>query len=269
MTEKEFLASYNPDKYEKPSVTVDILVVSVADELTTNYRKLNQKKINILLVKRKNHPYKGKWCLPGGFIKMDETLDEAATRVLKKETNLDKIFIEQLYTYIKVDRDPRMRVISSAYISLIDKNTINTQISEEASWFDVTYEEKDNLVKFYLNNGQDYIDFTIKKTLKELSTDRYSFEIVDNKYLAFDNPVVILSGIERLKNKVLYTDIVFNMMPKYFTLKELQQVYEIILNKKLLDPAFRRIIEDKVIKTDKIKTGGGHRPSYYFKYKGN
>ncbi|MFR5857482.1 MAG: NUDIX hydrolase [Bacilli bacterium] len=269
MTEKEFLANYNPDKYEKPSVTVDILVASVADELTTNYRKLNEKKFNILLVKRKNHPFKDKWCLPGGFIKMDETLDEAAIRVLKNETNLDNIFIEQLYTFSKVDRDPRMRVISSSYISLIDKNAINTIISKEASWFDVTYEEKGNLVKFYLNNGQDYIDFTIKKTLKELSTDRYSFEIVDNKYLAFDNPIIILSGIERLKNKVLYTDIVFNMMPKYFTLKELQQVYEIILNKKLLDPAFRRIIEDKVIKTDKVKTGGGHRPSYYYKYKGN
>ena len=66
---------------------------------------------------------------------------------------------------------------------------------------------------------------------------------------------------------VNYTDIVFNMMPEYFTLGELQQVYEVILNKKLLDPAFRRMIANKVVKTDKIKTGGGHRPSYLFKYK--
>ena len=72
--------------------------------------------------------------------------------------------------------------------------------------------------------------------------------------------------MERLRNKLEYTDIVFNMMPEYFTLGELQQVYEVIQNKKLLDPAFRRIIADKVIKTDKMRTGEGHRPSYLFKY---
>ena len=73
--------------------------------------------------------------------------------------------------------------------------------------------------------------------------------------------------MERLKNKIEYTDIVFNMMPELFTLGELQQVYEIILNKKLLDPAFRRIIANKVEKTTMMKTGEGHRPSYLFKYK--
>lgn len=77
-----------------------------------------------------------------------------------------------------------------------------------------------------------------------------------------------MSGIERLRNKIEYTDVVFNMMPEYFTLGELQQVYEVILNKKLLDPAFRRIIEPKVEKTDKMRTGGGHRPSVLFRYKG-
>ena len=77
----------------------------------------------------------------------------------------------------------------------------------------------------------------------------------------------IFSGLERIRNKVNYTDIVFNMMPEYFSLGELQQVYEVILGKKLLDPAFRRIIADKVIKTDKVKTGGGHRPSVLFMYK--
>ena len=91
--------------------------------------------------------------------------------------------------------------------------------------------------------------------------------MLENDKLAFDHPLVILAGIERLKNKIEYTDIVFNMMPEYFTLGELQQVYEIILGKKLLDPAFRRIIADKVEKTDKMKTGGGHRPSVLFKYK--
>ena len=110
-------------------------------------------------------------------------------------------------------------------------------------------------------------EFTIKKTLHELTTDRYKYEIVKNDKLAFDHPIVIVAGMERLKNKLDYTDIVFNMMPEYFALGELQQVYEVILGKKLLDPAFRRIIADKVIKSDKVQTGGGHRPSVLFKYK--
>ena len=95
----------------------------------------------------------------------------------------------------------------------------------------------------------------------------YKFEIAENDALAFDHPLVIWSGIERLKNKISYTDVVFNMMPELFALGDLQQVYEVILNKKLLDPAFRRIIADKVEKTEFVKTGAGHRPSVLFRYK--
>ena len=97
--------------------------------------------------------------------------------------------------------------------------------------------------------------------------DKISIVIVENNDLAFDHTVVILSGIERLKNKIMYTDIVFNMMPQEFTLGELKQIYEVILNKKLLDPAFRRIIANKVEATDDYKTGEGHRPSRLFRYK--
>ena len=127
--------------------------------------------------------------------------------------------------------------------------------------------DNSNIVDITLDNGNTTISFKIEKILRELTTDRYSFKILKNNSLAFDHPLVILSGLERLKNKIEYTDIVFNMMPEYFTLGELQQVYEVILGKKLLDPAFRRIIADKVEKTEKMKTGGGHRPSYLFKYK--
>ena len=97
--------------------------------------------------------------------------------------------------------------------------------------------------------------------------DEIRKKIKENKDLAFDHPLVIVAGMERLRNKVGYTDIVFNMMPEYFTLGELQKVYEKILGKQLLMPAFRRIIANKVVKTDKVQTGGGHRPSVLFKYK--
>lgn len=267
-SEEEFLKDYNSDDYEKLSMTVDILIFSVSNEERTNYRKTDKKKMSILLVKRDNYPFKDKWCLPGGFVDVNEDLDVAPARILKKETNIDDIYLEQLYTFGSVKRDPRMRVVSTSYIALIDKNRIKKDMNINASWFDIIfYEEHDNIVDITLNNGVDTINFSIKKELREKTTDRYSFKVKENKMLAFDHPQVILSGIERLKNKVGYTDIVFNMMPELFTLSELQQVYEVILGKKLLDPAFRRIIANKVEKTDKMRTGGGHRPSVLFKYK--
>ena len=267
-SEEEFLRDYNPNSFEKLSMTTDILIFSVSSEEVDNYRKTDKKKMSILLVKRDNYPFKDKWCLPGGFIGIDENLDDAPIRILKKETNLDNIYLEQLYTFGNVDRDPRMRIISTSYIALTDKNRLDTSLNSSASWFDILfYEEKNNVVDITLTNGKETINFSIKKTLRERTTDRYSFTVVKNNNLAFDHAKVILSGIERLKNKIEYTDIVFNMMPEYFTLGELQQVYEVILGKKLLDPAFRRIIANKVEKTTKMKTGGGHRPSYLFRYK--
>ena len=267
-SEEEFLQDYDSSKFEKLSLTTDILVLSVSSNDNSNYRKTDDKKMSVLLVKRDTYPFKDKWCLPGGFVGYNEDLDDAPKRILKSETNLDNIYLEQLYTFGSVNRDPRMRVISTSYMSLIDKNRLIKNINDKSSWFDVTlYEEKDNIVTIVLDNNEETISFKIKKELREQTTDRYSFHIIENKSLAFDHPLVILSGLERLKNKLQYTDIVFNMMSEYFTLGELQKVYEVILGKKLLDPAFRRIIKNKVVKTDKIKTGEGHRPSYLFKYK--
>lgn len=270
-SEEEFLKHYNPEAFDQLSMTVDILLVSVSSEKQENYRKTNKKMMSILLVKRDDYPYKDKWCLPGGFLNpKSETLEECAKRVLKKETNLKELYLEQLYTFDAINRDPRTRVVSTSYIALIDKNRLIDKINTNASWFDVIlFEESKDKIDMVLSNGSDMIKFSIKKKLYEKTTDRYKFEIIENKDLAFDHPLVIVSGLERIKNKLNYTDIVFNMMPEYFTLGELQQVYEVILNKKLLDPAFRRIIKDKVVKTDKMKTGEGHRPSFLFKYKNN
>lgn len=270
-SEEEFLKHYNPEAFDQLSMTVDILLVSVSSEKQENYRKTNKKMMSILLVKRDDYPYKDKWCLPGGFLNpKSETLEECAKRVLKKETNLKELYLEQLYTFDAINRDPRTRVVSTSYIALIDKNRLIDKINTNASWFDVIlFEESKDKIDMVLSNGNDMIKFSIKKKLYEKTTDRYKFEIIENKDLAFDHPLVIVSGLERIKNKLNYTDIVFNMMPEYFTLGELQQVYEVILNKKLLDPAFRRIIKDKVVKTDKMKTGEGHRPSFLFKYKNN
>ena len=270
-SEKEFLENYDVTKFDRLSMTSDILLVSVSNQDSINYRKTSKKMISILLVKRKDFPFKEKWCLPGGFLNpKTETLDECAKNVLKRETNLSNIYLEQLYTFDDIKRDPRTRVVSTSYVALVDKNKLTNKLNKNASWFDITeIEEIDNIVKVTLYNGKEIIKFSIKKRLLEKTTDQYSFSVIENNCIAFDHPKIILAGIERIRNKINYTDIVFNMMPEYFTLGELQDVYEVILGKKLLAPAFRRIITSKVERTDKMLTGKGHRPSVLFKYKEN
>ena len=270
-SEKEFLENYDVTKFDRLSMTSDILLVSVSNQDSTNYRKTSKKMVSILLVKRNDFPFKDKWCLPGGFLNpKTETLDECAKNVLKRETNLSNIYLEQLYTFDDIKRDPRTRVVSTSYVALVDKNKLTNKLNKDASWFDITeIEEIDNIVKVTLYNGKEIIKFSIKKRLLEKTTDQYSFSVIENNCIAFDHPKIILAGIERIRNKINYTDIVFNMMPEYFTLGELQDVYEVILGKKLLAPAFRRIITSKVERTDKMLTGKGHRPSVLFKYKEN
>ena len=268
-SEEEFLKNYDSSSFEKLSATADILIFSVASSKQDNYRKLNNKHFSVLLVKRDTYPFKDKWCLPGGFIGIDETSEEAAKRVLARETNLHNIYLEQLYTFDDVKRDPRMRIISISYVALVDKNRLDDTLYENASWFNMEVDEDENRIKVNLDNGEENFDIIVKKTLKEQTTDRYKYTIEKNDHIAFDHPLTIVSGISRIKNKLEYTDIAFNLMPEYFTLGELQQVYEVILGKKLLDPAFRRIIASKVEQTDKTRVDGGHRPSKLFKYKKN
>jgi nicotinate (nicotinamide) nucleotide adenylyltransferase len=267
-SEEEFLKDYDSSIYPRFAVATDILVFGVSSKDDEDYKKLDSKKMSILLIKRDDYPYKDKWCLPGGFVYVDEDLDDAPRRILKNETGLENIYLEQLYTFGGVKRDPRMRVVTSAYMSLIDKDRIDKELKNRSSWFDIVDTiYKDNKVIVKLSNGEENISFELDKNLKDETTNSYEYTISKNDDLSFDNPLVIMTGIDRLKNKLSYTDIVFNMMPELFTLGELQKVYEVILGKKLLDPAFRRDIKDKVVETDQYKTGEGHRPSKLFKYK--
>lgn len=265
-SEKDFLKNYNSDNYEKLSMTTDVLIFSISTGEKENYRRLSEKHFSVLLVKRDDYPFKDKWCLPGGFIGIDEDLDEAPKRILKNETKLKDIYLEQLYTFGDVNRDPRMRIVSTSYMALIDRAKLKLELSDNVSWFNISYSETKSNMVIKLENGKEELEVNFKKIVCDPTTERYKYIIDGTNQLAFDHSLVIATGISRLKNKLEYTDIVFNMMPEYFTLGELQQVYELILGKKLLDPAFRRIISNKVKKTDKLKTGGGHRPSVLYKY---
>ena len=268
-SEEEFLRDYDPSQFDRIALTTDVLIFSVSSEEVENYRKLSEKKFSVLLVKRNTYPFKDKWCLPGGFLRVDETIDEAARRILETETNLKNIYMEQLYTFGDVDRDPRMRIVSTAYIALVDKNRLRDHLPENAAWFTMHILEDEEEIQVTLDNGTESFPIVVGKRLKSPTSDRYEYFVKKDDHLAFDHAKVIVSGISRLKNKVEYTDIVFNMMPEYFTLGELQQVYEVILGKKLLDPAFRQKKKKKTVKTDKVQTGGGHRPSALFRYNRN
>lgn len=276
-TEEEFLKAYDKNAFDLLSITTDILILSVSNSKNSNYRKLGQKFFSVLLVKRNTFPFKDKWCVPGGFLGINEDLEDNARRILEKETNLHGIYLEQLYTFGAVNRDPRMRVVSTSFMALIDKERLNQQVCPNAKWFNIEIEEEnskgkeienvnESIVRITLKSDDETIKFKIKKTLNEMTTDRFKFEVIENDSLSFDHPLIIYTGIERLKNKIEYTDIVFNMMPPLFTLGELKQVYEVILNKKLLDANFRRIIASKVVKTNEVQTGGGHRPSILYRY---
>lgn len=242
-SESEFLAAYDASAFDRPSVTVDILIFSVSSRDGADWRRAEQKSFSVLLVQRDDYPFLGKWNLPGGFIGIDEASINAAHRILKSETGVrGDVYLEQLYTFDAPNRDPRTRVISIAYMALVDKSKLSYADKRTAKWFDVT-----------LRNG--------KLVLK---SDDLTLTDAD---LAFDHADIIRQGISRLRNKIEYTDIVFDMMPREFSLGELQQVFEVILDKKFIPTAFRRMINGRVVATGNMRTGAGHRPSALFKRK--
>lgn len=242
-SEAEFLAAYDPSVFDRPSVSVDILIFSVSSKEGADWRHTDKKSFSVLLVRRDDYPFLGKWNLPGGFIGIKETSLDGAHRILRRETGVkDNVYLEQLYTFDAPNRDPRTRVISIAYMALVDKARLHYADKHVAKWFDVE-----------LKNGK----LILKNDELTLSSDD----------LAFDHIDIIKQGISRLRNKIEYTDIVFDMMPREFSLGELQQVYEVILNKKFIPTAFRRMINSRVVATGKMRTGAGHRPSALFKRK--
>jgi ADP-ribose pyrophosphatase YjhB (NUDIX family) len=283
LTQDEFLRQYDASEFERPSVAVDIVLFTITEREEENYRKLPLKELKVLLVKRNAHPFQGMWALPGGFIGIDESIEGSARRKLKAKTNIENIYIEQLYTWGDVLRDPRTRVLSCSYMSLIDSSQLAIKpgkSEDDARWFGVKFRESrrqrintengytyERDVEIALENGDDRLNAVIRITYTfEEGTKDIKREIMSSQGIAFDHGKIIEYGIERLRNKIEYTDIAFNLMPKHFTLTELQKVYEIIQGKELLAAAFRRKIADMVIETNEYTKDAGHRPSKLYKF---
>ncbi len=283
--EKEYLKNYRLDKYERPSVAADIAVFSIMDgnQEEEDIRKLPEKKLKLLLIQRGNFPYKGDWALPGGFCEKGEDVVESARRELEEETHVTDALLQLVGVYGEPERDPRGWVISSTYMALIDGNTCRLKAdsdARDARWFDISMEQE---VKKRACHGESGVvvteyrirlsageDATISATIQETKEfkgyhEQSEYIIIDEVGFAFDHAKIILEALLSLRRQVEEDGkIVFDLMPEKFTLTQLQQAFEIILDRKLLVANFRRKMNDYVRETDEMSEGRGYRPAKLF-----
>lgn len=283
--ERKFLSEYDVNIYDRPSVTNDIIIFTTGDRIEENSRKVPKKGMQVLLIKRDDYPHKGKWAIPGGFVKNDESLEDGALRKLKEETGIDNVYTEQLYTFGEVNRDPRTRVISIGNIALISKEDIrfgDYKDRKESKWFwveknlvdskkDETHTINKYILKFESEDEEIKFNYEIiekiERTIFRKKETNYKTLNESNEELAFDHYKIIDYAVERIRNKIEYTPIALNLLPRLFTVKELQNVYEAIMGREILN--FRRKMEDMIIETDEKIEGKPFRPAKVFKFNEN
>ena len=207
-------------EYARPALTVDCVVFGLDGDA-----------LRVLLIQRALPPFEGKWALPGGFVRIDETLEAAARRELEEETGLGKVFLEQLYTFGAVDRDPRERIVSVAYYALVnlrDHHVHAATDARDAGWFGVH----------------------------------------DIPRLAFDHVDIVQTALKRLRGKLRYQPIGFELLPKKFTLSQLQHLYEIVLKRELDKRNFRKrvLALDLLIETDELERDVAHRAARLYRF---
>ncbi len=199
-------------------VTVDVVILTII-----------KNKLKVLLLKRTNEPFRGRWAIPGGFIRLSENLDDAALRVLKEKTNVQNIYLEQLYTFGDPLRYPNTRVITCAYFALLRAEDINVKITEG-------------------------------------SIEWHSVEKLPP--LAFDHKEIIEYSLKRTRERLELCPIAFQLLPKKFTLTELQKSYELILNKTLDKRNFRKkmLASNILIELNEFSKAGSKRPAALYSF---
>src|SRR5882724_9110599 len=206
-------------QYPRPALTVDCVVFG-----------FDEGELKLLLIQRGLEPFKGRWALPGGFVRVDETLDHAARRELEEEAGLENIFLEQLYTFGAVERDPRERVVSVAHYALVKLSEHEAKAATDAAnarWFAVSKVPK----------------------------------------LAFDHAGILSTALARLKGKVRYQPIGFELLPPKFTLSQLQHLYVAVLATKLDKRNFRKKVLGfgLLVPLKETFQSGRHRPAQLFR----
>jgi 8-oxo-dGTP diphosphatase len=235
--ESAFLAAYDPSQFDRPSVAVDVALLSAFDGA-----------LHALLLRRDQHPFKGAWSLPGGFVALDESLEDAAVRQLARKAALQDVFVEQLFTFGHPDRDPRMRVIAVAYYALVDharfKNALETVPDLELARLVVPW------------GGE------TGGPVELLDAQARPME------MAFDHAEILGMAVKRIRGKLDYSPIGFQLLPKTFTLRALQAVHETILARPLNKDSFRRrmLATGLLEATGKKERAVGHRPAELYRF---
>jgi len=247
-------------KYPRPALTVDIVVFGVA-------LSDPEPSLDVLLIKRRDDPFKGCLALPGGFVKPDEdkTLQEAAFRELKEETGMVPTYLEQLYTFGDVDRDPRERVVSVAYMALVPSRAhviVAGDDAAEVGWYDVrTFDPR---VAAFAD-----VKVKVKKaraTRKEPAHNKYNIVLGKPPELAFDHGLILQTALQRLTSKVRYTPIGFDLLPQVFTMGQLQRLYELVLRQPIDKSNFRKKVESLGILAEAGKTSGPGRVATLYRF---
>lgn len=207
-------------KYPRPALTVDAVVFG-----------FDEGDLKVLLIQRDLEPFAGRWALPGGFVRVEETLDEAVLRELREETGLERVYLEQLYTFGEPGRDPRERVVTVAYYALVklgDHRVRAATDARNAAWFAVS----------------------------------------DLPGLAFDHEAIIETALRRLKGKVRYEPVGFELLPAKFTLTQLQHLYEVVLETELDKRNFRKklLAMGLLVETDEIEQDVAHRAARLYRF---
>jgi 8-oxo-dGTP diphosphatase len=225
--EAAFLATYKLEDFPRPSVAVDVVILTVNDGA-----------LFVCLYERKDHPAKETFALPGGFVRIDESLDDAARRIVREKAGLDDVFLEQLYTFGDPGRDPRGRVITVAHVALIEAARFHTSSAPkgriEVPWPGETGGPVDVLV-----DDDDDDD------------DDANREHTD---LAFDHKDILGTAVKRLRGKLDYTPIGFQLLPAEFTLRALQDVHEAVRGEQVNKDSFRR----RMLASGHIEATGSH-----------
>ena len=260
-----FLQNYDAGRWPRPSNTVDMVLFTVEEG-----------KLKILLIRRRNHPWIGDWAMPGGFVNIDEDLDTAALRELKEETNMDEIlYFHQLYTFGNADRDPRTRVITTVYVSMTPADQIRkTQAGDDAGdaeWFTITKQplsadaqERKSVLSLTSEAQGIRMDYEITDYAKEnYVITRSKLLDTSNACLAADHIKAVNMALDQLRNRSSMTGIIFNLLPREVTLREVQDAYESIRGHKLDTGNFRRDIRRMLVPTGTTKKVRGKDAALY------
>lgn len=264
--EEQFLSSYSMEDYERPSVTADIVAVTVRAHEEESYRHDPRVSLSILLVKRGVNPYINCWALPGGFLKMNETIEACAYREVREECNLEPVSLMPVGVFSEVERDPRGRIISNAFMSVISSGSEDITGGDDAAdarWFDVSFECGDSgIYELTLKDGVTQLSAKLREVRTRFG--RTEFELIDSGRLAFDHAKIIAVALSELRRSGNDFETALDFLPEKFTLTALQRVQEVIANVSLLPANFRKKAADYVVETDEFTTGSGHRPAKLF-----